>query len=420
MSGLNKNILSIPFLVISIMILFGSSYRYVRIFYPEVNYFPYILELFLWLIVVLRLFFVSKTKINKIDFIMLLTLFLACISFTVLSLRHGLSSQLVFFATYALPLSVYFYVKDTPSINVHTLDRLIRIFTIFGLLLLSIEFYSVNYLNLNIFSFASYWESGGVEGFHASKTNYAFLGELTRPWGIMAMPQSTGSLFAALGIYFFSRYFFSEQVFRSKTDLVYLILSLLAVYISGSRTAFVIFALILVFIFRKRIAQLATSFIIGIMALSIFVFSSQVSFKGFSNIIPKFFDGLTIDSLDRLFDLFFGQGLNSVAGRVIIGIDENHLLNHLFYAGLFIYLALAFLTFLLLKIYTTRLSKRVRLNFPSEYRSYYMAYLLFIFTLILGALHYDPLMRYPSNVLVLTFLALISRDVLTAKDRLLR
>ena len=50
------------------------------------------------------------------------------------------------------------------------------------------------------------------------------------------------------------------------------------------------------------------------MALSIFVFSSQVSFKGFSNIIPEFFNGLTIDSLDRLFDLFFGQGLNSVAG----------------------------------------------------------------------------------------------------------
>ena len=97
LSGLNKNTLSIPFLVISTMVLLGSSYRYVRIFYPEINYFPYILELFLWLIVVLRLFFVGKIKINKIDFIMLLTLFLACISFIVLSLRYGLSSQLVFF-----------------------------------------------------------------------------------------------------------------------------------------------------------------------------------------------------------------------------------------------------------------------------------------------------------------------------------
>ena len=309
MSGFNKNILNIPFLVISAMIVLGSSYRYIRIFYPEMNYLPYFFELFLWLIVVLRLFFINRIKINKIDFIMLLSLFLGCISFTVLSLRYGLKSQQVFFATYALPLSVYFYVKGTPFINVHILDRLIKVFTIFGLLLLIVEFYSVNYLNLNIFSFAAYWESGGVEGFHASKTNYAFLGELTRPWGLMAMPQSTGSVFAALGIYFFSKHVLSEYGFRSKTDLVYLILSLLAVYISGSRTAFVIFILILVFIFRKRIAQLAISFIIGILALSVFVFTTQVSLKGYSNVIPKFFDGLTIDSTDRFFDLFFWSRL---------------------------------------------------------------------------------------------------------------
>ena len=414
-SGLNKNILSLPFLVISTLILLGSSYRYIRIFYSEVNYLPYILELFLWAIVVLRLFFVSKIKINKIDFIMLLTLILISISFTVLSLRYGLSTQLVFFATYALPLSVYFYVKSNPSINVYTLDRLIRVFTIFGFLLLSVEFYSVNYLGFDIFGFAAYWESGGVKGFHASTTNYAFLGELTRPWGFMAMPQATGSVFSALGIYFFSKYFFSEQALRSRIDLVYLILSLLAVYISGSRTAVVAFVLILVFIFRRRAVLLATSLGIAIMALSVLVFTSQVSLRGFSNIIPQFFDGLTIDSLYRLFDLFFGQGLNSVAGRVIIGIDEVHLLNHLFYAGLFTYLVLAFLTFFLFKIYTVRLSKKARLNFCPEYRSYYMAYLLLIFTLILGALHYDPLMRYPSNVLVLALLGLISRDVLIVK-----
>jgi hypothetical protein len=417
MSGFNRNILNIPFLVISAIIILGSPYRYIRIFYPEMNYLPYFFELFLWLIVVLRLFFINGIKINKIDFIMLLCLFLGCISFAVLSLRYGLRSQQVFFATYALPLSVYFYVKGTPFINVHILDRLIKVFTIFGLLLLIVEFYSVNYLNLNIFSFAAYWESGGVEGFHASKTNYAFLGELTRPWGMMAMPQSTGSVFAALGIYFFSKHVLSEYGFRSKTDLVYLILSLLAVYISGSRTAFVIFILILIFIFRKRIAQVAISFIFGILVLSVFVFTTQVSLKGYSNVIPKFFDGLTIDSTDRFFDLFFGQGLNSVVGRIIIGVDEVHLLNHLFYGGLFMYLILAFLTFLLFKIYTMRLSKMVKLNIPPEHRAYYMAYLLFIFTLILGALHYDPLMRYPSNVLVLTLIALVSRDILIVKGK---
>ena len=66
LSGLNKNTLSIPFLVISNHGFTWFLIRYVRIFYPEINYFPYILELFLWLIVVLRLFFVGKIKLIRL------------------------------------------------------------------------------------------------------------------------------------------------------------------------------------------------------------------------------------------------------------------------------------------------------------------------------------------------------------------
>jgi hypothetical protein len=192
-------------------------------------------------------------------------------------------------------------------------------------------------------------------------------------------------------------------------------LSLLAVYISGSRTAIVIFALMLLFIFRKRPLHLALSLITGLSAIVFLISLSRISLEGYSNIIPRFFEGLTIDSIDRLFDFLFGQGLNSVPGRIIIGIDEVHLLNHLFYTGLFTYLVLIFLTFFLYRIYTVRLSKNIRSNLSFNYRPYYKAYLLLIFTLILGALHYDPLMRYPSNVIVLSLLALISRDVLIQK-----
>ena len=104
--------------------------------------------------------------------------------------------------------------------------------------------------------------------------------------------------------------------------------------------------------------------------------------------------------------------MNSVPGRILIGVDEVHLINHLFYVGLFTYLVLAFLAVYLYKIYTVRLSKSIRLDLPLNYRAFYMAYSLLIFTLILGALHYDPLMRYPSNIIVLSILALISRDTL--------
>ena len=379
-AGLNKHTLNIYFLAFSALILFGSTYRYTRIIYPDVNYLPYAFELFLWLFVALKLMFVSRVKINKIDFLMIVALVFICISFSILSIRYGIGTQLVFFATYALPMSVYFYVKANHVVSVHLFDTLIKLFTLLGVLFLAIEFYFTNYSNLNIFSFASYWEDGGVEGFHASRASYAFLGEMTRPWGLMAMPQSTGSVFSALAIYFFAKYFFSTKEFRCKHDLLYLVFSLLAVYISGSRTAIVILALILLLMFRRNAFFLLTSAGIGAILISVFVFTTELSLQGFSNIIPKFFEGITITSIERFMDFLFGQGLNSVAGRLIIGIDENHLLNHLFYAGIFTYSVLGILTFFLIKLYTLRLADKNRVHFEPQYWPYYMAYLLFIFT----------------------------------------
>ena len=154
-TGLNKHNFNIYFLAFSALILLGSTYRYIRMIYPEVNYLPYAFELFLWLYLGFKLLFINRIKINKIDFLMIIALGFICISFAILSLRYGVSTQLVFFATYALPLSVYFYVKANYSITVHLVDRIIKVFTLFGSLFLAVEFYATNYTSLNIFSFAS-------------------------------------------------------------------------------------------------------------------------------------------------------------------------------------------------------------------------------------------------------------------------
>ena len=410
---------SVPLIAFYSLVILGSSYRYLRIVFQDLNYFPYLVEVLLWGLVVLKLLTLKRFVADKVDFLMLLALLLATVSFFVLSMRYGVNTQLVFFATYALPLSVYFYVKSNPRINVHVFDSLLKLFTVLGVPLLCFEFYTTNYSGVNLFSFASYWEEGGVEGFHASTTYYAFLGQLTRPWGLMAMPQSTGSVFAGLGVYFFAKYFFLDREFRRFSDLIYLVLCLLAVYLSGSRTAIVVLALILLFIFRNQTIFLLISAGFGALMLATFVFTTEVSLSGFSNIFSSFVDGLTINSFERLVDLLFGQGLNSISGRVIIGIDEMHLINHLFYTGVFMYLILVFITYLLIRVYSRSLSKKHHLDFSKEYRAHYIAYILLVFTLILGALHYDPLMRYPSNVIVLSVLAIMSRDGLYTNERIL-
>ena len=414
-TGLNKRHFNIAFLAFCALVLVGSTFRYLRIVYPEISNLPYAFELFLWFYLGLKLLLINRFKINKIDFLMIITLCFICISFAILSLRYGTNTQRVFFATYALPLSVYFYVRANHFVTAHRVDKLIKVFTLLGILFQLIEFYIVNYTNLNIFNFNLYWENRGVMDFHSSGSFYAFLGFLQRPWGMMAMPQSTGSVFSALAIYFLAKHFFSKGVSRRKNDLVYLVLSLVGIYVSGSRTAMIALVLILLFMFRQRVFLLFASAGIGLIIISVFVLTFKLSLEGFSDVVPKFFEGITINSMDRLIDFLFGQGLNSVVGRTIIGINENHLLNHLFYVGFFTYLALGVLALFLLKIYRVRLSSKVKFNFYPEDWPYYMAYLLFVFTLMLGAMHYDPLMRYPSNVLVLTMLGIISRDVLITK-----
>jgi hypothetical protein len=405
-----KSKLSVSFLVFSALIVLGSIFRYIRLLYPELSFVPYIIEIFLWFYIVFSFFSLNRVRVNRVDLLISIIFVFACISFTVLWIRYGLSTQKVFFATFILPLSIYYYVKSNSFVSVYHLDRLLKIFTIFGLLFFFAEFYSINYMNFHIFNFALYWEGEEVEGFHTSKLTYAFLGELTRPWGFMAMPQSTGSVFAALSIYFFSKYFFLVKRLRSRADLLYIVFALAGVYISGSRTAIVIIAAMLLFIFRKNLILFLTSIGIGLLLVFTFLLTTEVSLKGYYNIVPKFLNGLSIDSMDRLADLLFGQGLNTVIGREIIGIDESHLLNHFFYTGAFLYLMLMILLLFLYKIYSVGLSNKLKTSSP-----YHMAFLLFIFTLILGSMHYDSLMRYPVNIIALSMIAIISRDVSLSK-----
>ena len=71
---------------------------------------------------------------------------------------------------------------------------------------------------------------------------------------------------------------------------------------------------------------------------------------------------------------------------------------------------LMILLLFLYKIYSVGLSNKLKTSSP-----YHMAFLLFIFTLILGSMHYDSLMRYPVNIIALSMIAIISRDVSLSK-----
>ena len=137
----NKNKLTVSFFVFSGLIALGSIFRYMRIPYSDLTYIPYAIEMFLWFSVVFGFLSLNKLKVNKIDLLFFIILIFTCISFAVLVIRFGFNTQKVFFASYILPLSVYYYVRGNIFVSVCHVDKLLKIFTAFGLLFLLIEFF---------------------------------------------------------------------------------------------------------------------------------------------------------------------------------------------------------------------------------------------------------------------------------------
>ena len=115
-----------------------------------------------------------------------------------------------------------------------------------------------------------------------------------------------------------------------------------------ARTAYVTIVLLIIILYKKRnalifIPALFIAFTLGFFLLS----TNTISLTGFLVVIPETIKGLTITSFDRLIDLIFGQGLNTVSGRPVVGISEIHILNHFFTAGVFIYLLMFSIFFMI-------------------------------------------------------------------------
>ena len=168
-------------------------------------------------------------------------------------MRFGFITQINFIATYLLPISIYFFVRFHNIVTAKVIHYCLCIFVLTSFIFLGLEFSTTNFIGIPIFAFSSHWDSVGVENYHASKVSYPVLGLLLRPWGLMAMPQATGSVFAAFFIYFLSKHHYSSNFYKSKSDPFFAIISFLGLFISGSRTAIITMVLLILILYRRKI-----------------------------------------------------------------------------------------------------------------------------------------------------------------------
>ncbi len=404
--------------VLVLFIIFGAPYRYMRLLSDFVHYIPYLIEVVFAAWVVIGVFQLKIRNLNQLDIIFAVVLCSTCLSFVALSLQYGVKSQLTFFATYISPLFVYYFVKNKAAVDFALIDKSLRVFAVLGAGLLIFEFITVNYTTYRALSFQAYWDEVGVTGYHSSQTVYAFIGSMTRPWGPMAMPQASGSLFASLFTYFLAKRLVLAKGNKSpdhsdvRCNWFYLLICLTSVYISGSRTAYVVVILMILLVYRHHIFKrngpliFIVLAVLAVVMMNVFIFVSTPSMVGFLPVIQATVDGLTVDSIERFYQLVFGQGLNTIPGKPIVGVSEVHILNHLFTGGLLTYLSMGVMSMYLfygIKQGVARYCEDHQMNDLSR------PFLLYIFSSILGSLHYDALFRYPNNVIALAMIGCLSR-----------
>lgn len=394
-------------LLFGTLIVLGSFYRYIRIypFFNNVQYLPYILEVIIFIFVLLKFKKITNNWDNM-DALFSIFILSSSISYLILGIQIGYWNQIEFLLTYILPTFMYYFVKNNNKITFYMIDHLLKIFVIVAFVFLSTEFYTTNYLGVPFFNFAQYWDSTGNIGYHASAVNYLFLGKLNRPWGPMALPQSSGSMFASFFTYFLAKHVYLVPIHKSnKKTFFYLIISFLGTYISGSRTALTTIAVIILILYAKSSFKLIFASVVSVVLLVIFVkFGSQeASVEGFKNVIPETSEGLTIDSIERFFEVIYGQG-SPTPNNKVIGTSEIHILNQIFIIGIVSFFIL-FLIAIKLKGFNKKQKEIYIIN-----NLYSRAFTIYILSSAIGSLHYDVIFRYPNNNIILIMIGYISRE----------
>ena len=368
------------------------------------NWLPFILLFFVLLLIVINT--IRRRFISGLFKEFLFSIFLMTMVGVIYSFVFGYISQVQYFSDLVLPLFIVYYVGVNGEFMKKNLNNMLVLFLVISLAFTFIEFYFTNFLHISFFDFSGYWTSVNQDSFHSSASNYLFLGTLVRPWGILAMPQSSGGIFAFLAVYFLI------VIKRKNINFLYFSLSCTGIYISGSRTALftLIFGIISIAIFNSHLNPLKKknnsflSFLI-IVGTLIGIFSS-ISTQDFGNsqshFITDFVDSVLLYYFDitNIIMVLFGT-----ADSPNVQFSEFGLINNFMRIGI--------VNSLLMTVFIIKLINRYNIISNSVYyKRESIIVLIIMMTLLFSGLHYNTI-RYPSNLLLAVCLGIIINNILT-------
>ena len=395
------------------LIIFGSFYRYLRVFpgFEFLNPAPYLLMIILTLFIFF--YIISKRYIPNLLKEIFTFCFFLILTFIYSSIKFGIYSQLQFFSDLIFPCLITYYISIEGEFFKDKIRSFFIIFLIISFTLSTIEFYTTNILGFNFFAFADFWQNNENMGnsFHASKVNYLFLGYNIRPWGILAMPQASGSIFSFLAIYFL----ITLRIKKNKIDLIYLIISVMGIYFSGSRTALVALIIGLFLIYNKskyiNPNKLSINYLLNIILILFIILGVIYSllvqdFGNSSNLILDDFYNKIIGyyfNFENIFMVLFGSGDNPN-----IFYSEIGLINNIIRIGFFPLILVILVVIKLINEYN-----KGPITFINKKNSITLLIISNVF--LFSSLHYNTL-RYPTNLLFALCIGLIIYNIKPKKQ----
>lgn len=381
--------------------VFIFNFRYFRLYSPlnQISYFIYGYIIILLGFSIFYMLFQKSTQM-KITFYATLFFILGSISWIAILLKYNFQTQIQYFVETIAFVPLIFYFKRKSNLP-KLIDNIIIYHTLFSGVLLISEFYLTNYLDLHFLSQHTLWalsrDAADAPTQYGYSEDYPIFGKLARPWGFMALPQSSGVYYAAASIFLA----FKLKSRRNLLLIISLFIGIASLFFSGSKTGYLIFV---IYVFYLLYSSSKHNFIYFVCVI---VFSGLSGVLIFGWFASKFFDGLGEKGVGGWSENynFLLQNFENFKISWLLGDGSNHdraevirtdwsIYNLFMSYGPFLFVV--FLLFLL------NVFKIVINHFKRDF----FEYRIILIVLLLGTIHYDSLTRFPLNFLFILTVSL--------------
>ena len=386
--------------------LIGSIFlRIGKIYFGNTLYIIILTPLFV--MIILKLFSLKKISlnINKIDFTILLFLIFLLLNLFISSIRGSFQSQFIFVFYVIIPIIIYFYIRSI-NYSLESFSKIMFIFTFTyaSYVLLEFTLYYI-YPETQYYITAYLRDVVQNNNFYPPHVNYPIIGKATKPWGPMIDTSGTGVFLVVLFAFIFD----TQKYVNKNFAILTIIISIIAIFFSGSKSAYLIFLLYIVikniFLNDKKITL--SKLINRVILITIVVIFIILYFTFFfkDGLLSWYIFAMVIDPIEKLYQGFFLNGVYTIIGSgqenghyIIYGIAEVDLFNAIFRYGLIsITLLLSLITYIII---TSR----------KKYKEFSLLYVMFLLSMV----HYQVILKFPASMILLMSLAVF---VNTIKNR---